>query len=112
MLHPAGRDTVDLLTPYGALVAASGVVTAVPLLLFAGAAARIPLVTIGVLQYLTPTLQFLIGWLAFGEPMPAARWAGFALVWLAVAVFALDGARHHAALRPSAPRAGPRTGAA
>ncbi len=112
VLHAAGRDTVDLLTPYGALVAASGVVTAVPLLLFAGAAARIPLVTIGVLQYLTPTLQFLIGWLAFGEPMPAARWAGFALVWLAVAVFALDGARHHAALRPSAPRAGPRTGAA
>lgn len=47
------------------------------------------------IQYLTPTLQFLLGWLAFHEPMPPERWAGFALVWLAVLVFAVDGVRHH-----------------
>lgn len=106
-LGVSGGATVDLASPYGALVAASGVVTAVPLLLFAGAAARIPLVTIGVLQYMTPTIQFLIGWLVFHEPMPAARWAGFVLVWLAVVVFAWDGVRP--AFRTSAPRAGRRT---
>lgn len=90
-----GADTVELFSPYGLLVAASGVVTAVPLLLFAAAAARIPLVMIGMIQYLTPTLQFLVGWLLFHEPMPPERWAGFLLVWLAVTVFAVDGARHH-----------------
>ena len=90
-----GADTVELLSPYGLLMATSGVVTAVPLLLFAGATARIPLVVVGMIQYLTPTLQFLLGWLAFHEPMPPERWAGFALVWLAVLVFAVDGVRHH-----------------
>lgn len=95
LLEWRGADTVELLSPYGLLMASSGVVTAVPLLLFAAAAARIPLVMIGMIQYLTPTLQFLVGWLAFGEPMPPERWAGFVLVWLAVTVFAVDGARHH-----------------
>lgn len=90
-----GTDTVELVTPYGALVATSGVVTAVPLLLFAGAAARIPLVLVGMMQYLTPTLQFLLGWLAFNEPMPPERWIGFVLVWCAVLIFAADGARQH-----------------
>jgi len=77
------------------LLAGSGVATAVPLLLFAGAANRIPLSTIGVLQYLAPTLQFAIGVLLYGEPMPAARLAGFALVWVALVVFTLDGVAHH-----------------
>ncbi len=76
-----------------ALLIGSGVTTAVPLLLFGAAAVRIPLVTLGLLQYLAPTLQFLIGVLVYGEPMPASRLAGFALVWVALVIFAADGVR-------------------
>jgi chloramphenicol-sensitive protein RarD len=75
------------------LVAASGAITAVPLLLFAGAANRIPLVSIGMLQYVGPTIQFILGVFAFHEPMPVVRWIGFGLVWLALAVFSWDGFR-------------------
>lgn len=82
-----------------ALVVISGVVTAVPLLLFAGAANRIPLSAIGLLQYLAPILQLACGVLIFHEPMPLARLAGFALVWLALAVFTVDGVRHVRATR-------------
>jgi chloramphenicol-sensitive protein RarD len=71
-----------------------GVITAVPLLLFAGAARRLPLTTIGLTQYLTPILQFLIGVLLLSEPMPAPRLAGFVLVWVALALLAIDGFRH------------------
>lgn len=74
-----------------AALAALGVVTAVPLLLFGGAARRLPLSVVGLLQYLAPTLQFLVALLVFGEEMPAARWAGFALVWLALVVLTVDG---------------------
>ena len=80
--------------PWHALaLAGAGVVTAVPLLLFAGAARRLPLSVVGLLQYLTPTIQFAIGVLVFGEQMPAARWWGFALVWAALAVLTADGLR-------------------
>ena len=72
----------------------SGAVTAIPLLLFAGAANRIPLSAIGLLQYLAPILQLGCGVLIFGEPMPPARLAGFALVWLALTVFTWDGIQH------------------
>ena len=72
---------------------ASGVLTALPLLLFAGAARRVPLSTIGLLQYITPVMQLLIGVLLFGEPMPPLRLVGFALVWAALAVFTVDGLR-------------------
>lgn len=72
---------------------ALGVVTAVPLLLFGGAARRLPLSVIGMLQYLTPTMQFVIAILVFEEDMPAARWAGFALVWAALVVLTVDGVR-------------------
>lgn len=75
---------------YAGLLALTGVVTAVPLLLFAAAARRVSMVTIAMLQYLAPIGQFLVGWLIFHEPMPATRWAGFGLVWAAVALFALD----------------------
>ncbi|HEX6682464.1 MAG TPA: EamA family transporter RarD [Candidatus Limnocylindrales bacterium] len=75
------------------LIAASGAITAVPLLFFAGAANRIPLVSIGMLQYVGPTIQFILGVYAFHEPMPVARWLGFGLVWLALAVFTWDGFR-------------------
>lgn len=89
-LGVTGGGTVDLLSGYGLLMATTGVVTAIPLILFADAARKVSLVTIGMLQYLAPIGQFLVGWLAFGEPMPAARWAGFALVWVAVLIFAVD----------------------
>lgn len=75
------------------LLMLSGVLTALPLLLFAGAARRVPLSTIGLLQYITPVMQLLLGVLVFGEPMPPLRLAGFALVWVALAVFTVDGLR-------------------
>ncbi len=95
-LQTAGAGT---LTGHGpvhvALLAAAGPVTAVPLLLYGAAARRIPLTTLGTLMYLTPTLQFLWGVLAVGEPMPPERWAGFGLVWLALVVFTVDLLRAH-----------------
>jgi chloramphenicol-sensitive protein RarD len=76
-----------------ALLVSLGVVTAVPLLLFGTAATRIPLSLLGLLQYLTPTLQLLCGVVIFDEPMPPARLAGFVLVWIALVVLALDAFR-------------------
>jgi len=73
-----------------ALLVATGPVTAVPLLLFGAAARRIPLTTLGTLQYLAPTLQFLLGVVVYGEVMPAARWIGFGLVWVALVIFTVD----------------------
>jgi chloramphenicol-sensitive protein RarD len=73
-----------------ALLAGAGVVTAVPLMLFGAAAIRIPLATVGLLQYIAPVMQFLIGVLVYGEDMPPERLAGFALVWVALTVFAVD----------------------
>ena len=73
-----------------ALMLLCGPVTAIPLLLFGAAAQRLPLVTIGLLQYLTPSMQMTWGVVVGHEPMPPARWAGFALIWLALAVFTAD----------------------
>lgn len=67
-----------------------GILTAIPLILFGAAASRVPLSTIGFIQYLTPTIQFSIGFFVFGEPMPAVRWVGFALVWVSLAILTLD----------------------
>ena len=64
-----------------------GPVTALPLLAFGASANRIPLATVGILQYLTPILQFLLGLLVFNEQMTASRWIGFVLVWIALVVF-------------------------
>jgi len=75
------------------LLAGTGIVTAVPLLLFAGAAQRLPMVTMGLLFYLTPAMQLTWGVVVGHEPMPAARWLGFALIWLALLVFTLDAVR-------------------
>lgn len=77
------------------LLILGGPVTAIPLLFFAGAANRVPLSAVGLMQYLTPTLQFGIGVLVFQEPMPPARQICFGLVWLALAVFSWDAVRHH-----------------
>lgn len=71
-----------------------GPVTALPLLAFGGAATRIPLSTLGVLQYITPIFQFSIGVFIFGEAMPASRWLGFLFVWSALVVFSTDAYRH------------------
>ncbi|WP_460890602.1 EamA family transporter RarD [Promicromonospora xylanilytica] len=73
------------------LLMASGVVTALPLLLFGAAARRLPLSVVGMLQYLTPALQFLVGLLIFGEHMPPARWVGFILIWVALVLLTTDG---------------------
>ncbi|WP_314171456.1 EamA family transporter RarD [Streptomyces winkii] len=75
------------------LLAVSGLVTAVPLIFFGSAAVRLPLSTVGLLQYLTPTLMFVLGLLAFREEMPPERWAGFILVWLALCVLSWDALR-------------------
>ncbi len=72
------------------LMILAGVLTALPLLLFAGAAHRLPLVTMGLLFYMTPVMQMSWGILVGHEPMPAARWAGFGLIWLALVVFTVD----------------------
>ncbi|MFS8483305.1 MAG: hypothetical protein FWJ94_15495, partial [Acidimicrobiia bacterium] len=87
------------------LLAALGVVTAVPLLLFGAAARRIPLSLLGLLQYLTPTLQLLCGLVVFGEPMPPERLAGFVLVWVALATLALDALRTRRRVEEVAPLA-------
>ena len=76
------------------LLILAGVVTAVPLLLFGSAAIRVPMTTIGLLQYLTPVLQFLLGVFALDEHMTPWRWIGFALVWLALAIFTFEAIRH------------------
>jgi chloramphenicol-sensitive protein RarD len=75
------------------LLAGTGVITAIPLLLFGGAANRIPLTMMGLLQYLTPIIQFVIGVWVVGETMPPVRWAGFVIVWVALVVFSYDGLR-------------------
>lgn len=75
------------------LVALSGAVTAVPLLLFAAAAPRVPLTTLGPLQYTVPTINFLLGWAVYHEAVPGWRLVGFVLVWVALGVFTLDGVR-------------------
>jgi chloramphenicol-sensitive protein RarD len=75
------------------LLVGSGLVTAVPLFLFAYAARRLPYSTVGVLQYIGPSLQLLAGVLVLHESFGAARAVGFALIWLALALYAFDGLR-------------------
>lgn len=85
------------------LLAGTGIVTAVPLLLFASAAQRIPLTMVGLLQYITPTLQFLIGIMMYREPFSQVQLIGFAAVWLALIVFWLEGWWTNRAASVSAP---------
>jgi chloramphenicol-sensitive protein RarD len=70
---------------------AAGPITAIPLILFGAGAIRVPLSTMGLLQYITPVIQFLLGITVFGEAMPASRWIGFGLVWLALVVLTVEG---------------------
>lgn len=73
------------------MLVAGGLVTAVPLALFAFGARRIPYSTVGLVQYIGPTMQLLLGVFLYHEPFPAQRAAGFALIWLALAIYAGDG---------------------
>lgn len=73
-----------------ALLLLAGVITAVPLLLFGAGANRINLSTIGILQYIAPTLQFLIGVYLYNEPFTQSRLIGFCIIWLALAIYATD----------------------
>jgi chloramphenicol-sensitive protein RarD len=76
-----------------ALLAVSGVVTAVPLLLFGVAAHQLRLSTLGFLQYLAPSVQFLLAITVLGEPMAPEKWASFACIWVALAVYSFDAGR-------------------
>ena len=101
-LSYAGRSTFTSVSAgHTALLLVSGAVTAIPLLLFAGAANRIPMTGLGILQYIAPILQFFVGVAIEHEPMPAPRLLGFALVWLALMIFTWDGLR--TARRTAAP---------
>jgi chloramphenicol-sensitive protein RarD len=72
------------------LIVATGLATAIPLLCFGHAARTLPLTTLGILQFIAPTLQFLVGWGFYGEPMNALRLVSFGLIWTAVAIYAAD----------------------
>lgn len=94
-LAAAGRST------YGSeglahtlLVPTTGIVTAIPLILFGAAALRVSMVSLGLLQYLAPLIQFALGLLVFDETMTTGRWIGFALVWTALVAFTVEALRH------------------
>ncbi|MFI8262892.1 EamA family transporter RarD [Streptomyces sp. NPDC085665] len=78
---------------HASLLAATGLVTAIPLVFFGAAAIRVPLSTLGLLQYLAPVFQFGLGVVYFHEAMPPERWAGFSLVWVALALLTWDALR-------------------
>ncbi|MTE20486.1 EamA family transporter RarD [Streptomyces sp. TRM43335] len=95
VLGSRGESTFTTAGPgHTALLACAGLATALPLIFFGGAAVRLPLSTIGLLQYLAPASMFLLGLLAFGEEMPPERWAGFTLVWIALCVLTWDALRN------------------
>ena len=76
------------------LFTTTGIVTAIPLICFGAAATRVSMVTLGLLQYLAPTLQFALGVLYFHEDMTPGRWAGFVLVWIALSIFTVEAVNH------------------
>ncbi|MGH3761121.1 EamA family transporter RarD [Actinophytocola sp.] len=94
LLEASGSGTFfSLGVGHALLLAGGGLVSTLPLLAFGGAAVRIPLSVIGLLQYLAPVLQFAFGVLVFQEQMPPERWLGFAIVWLGLIVLTVDGMR-------------------
>ncbi len=83
--------TIGTISPWHtALLLSTGIVTAVPLLFFAAAARRLPLTSLGLIQFFAPILQFLVGVFVLHEPMPPERWVGFGLVWLALIILTTD----------------------
>lgn len=99
-----GQSTVtDHGGGYLALVLLTGPITAIPLLLFGAAATRISMTTLGLLNYVAPVMQFVVGVLVFREAMSSLRWAGFALVWVALVILTWDGlARRRRTRAPAA----------
>jgi chloramphenicol-sensitive protein RarD len=93
---------------HSALMIGASVVMLTPMLLFASAGWRIPLSILGLLQYLEPIVQFLIGVVVFREAMPPARWLAFAVVWIAIALLVSEAVRHlrRRRSRPTCPRSG------
>ena len=87
---PAGITMGENGWTHALVLGFAGVVTAVPLLLFAAGTRRIDLTVIGMIQFVTPVMQFILGVAVLGEPMPAERWAGFIIVWIAIIVFVVD----------------------
>ncbi len=89
-----GRGTFSESAPWHGLgLIGTGIVTAIPLILFAAAARRVPLATMGLLQFLAPILQLLCGVLILGEHVPATRWVGFGMVWIALVLLTVDSIR-------------------
>lgn len=86
---------------HAVLLSCAGIVTAVPLLLFGAAARRLPLSILGFIQYIAPLLQFAFGVVVLQEPMPAERWWGFALVWLALVILSTEAVLHRRRSRRS-----------
>lgn len=82
-------------TGHALLFTTTGIVTAIPLICFGAAATRVSMVSLGLLQYLAPTLQFALGVLYFHETMTPGRWAGFLLVWIALVIFTFEAVTHH-----------------
>lgn len=81
-------------TPTWILLVGTGLVTTIPLVLFAAAAQRIPLVLVGLFQYIAPSLQFTLGVLVYQEPFDKTRWIGFMMVWVALLLFAIENFFH------------------
>ncbi|HYO34077.1 MAG TPA: EamA family transporter RarD [Nocardioidaceae bacterium] len=95
-IEQAGQSTALSQGPgHVAMLAFTGVLTALPLLCFAGAANRIPLTTLGLLQYIAPTVQLILGVALFDEQMGVYRWVGFSLVWVALTIFTVDSLAAH-----------------
>lgn len=84
-----------------------GAITAIPLILFAAAARRLPLTYMGLAQYLAPILQLVVGVFIFHEAMPPERWLGFAIVWVALAILTFDLFRHSSRTRLGSPAEAP-----
>jgi chloramphenicol-sensitive protein RarD len=82
---------------HSALLVSTGLVTAVPLICFGAAAIRVSMTTIGLLQYLAPTIQFVLGLVVFHEDLSTVKWIGFVLVWIALALFTTEALRGHRA---------------
>ncbi|CAN5198118.1 EamA family transporter RarD [soil metagenome] len=93
-------------TLHTVLMASVGVATAVPLILFAAAARRLPLVYLGLVQYVAPLMQLLVGVLLLREDMPPERWLGFGIVWLALVILTVDMFAHGVRQRSAAAAVG------
>lgn len=101
-LHTGGGGTFGGAGwPHAVLLAGTGLITVIPLLMFGGAATRVPMATLGLLQYVTPTIQFILGLVVFREDMTPARWIGFTMVWAALLLITTETLAHRRRTRLS-----------